>query len=655
MKRRSGPWPTCTRVLSLTTLVALLMPVLLAGCTAGSVPGEELVDPSDGSLEGELAVYIADDFERGAQTRYAIRSASGQERWLDFDVDPGIEAGTRIKVWGSQLGERFRVSSLRQTAPRFDVVTSELRNGMKYKPKSLAFVIVNIGQTPNVSLDDAKKEVVGPSASATDPCLRDYYAEVSYGTEELDGDAFQVNYTMNGCDTTPMATALRPMIDQMAGRTFNHYLWYLGTRNSSCSWSGLGEVGSPDRPQNDTWYNASRSCVVMVQEPGHNFGMQHSSSMRCSGGVSFPDTPQGACTHSEYGDPYDPMGSACRHMNAWQKTYNGWLQGCNIVRVRSSGTFTLLPLELPCDGAQVLQIPMPKTRMFMRSGGGGQATNDTLTHYYLELRTKRGVDGPLTQSVQVRVSGDFRGRAQRGALHTWILDMNPTTTGSSSFEGLGVGGVFKDPAGGVEFTVTEMDANHATVQVTMEANGGGPVCLDGTTAFEAPGPDFTSCNADIARPGAGGASGGTGGAGGGPMMGTGGMTGAGGRPGVGGAGGRTGVGGRGGNAGMSGAGTGGGPAGGTGGRPGTGGTAVPIGTGGTPVVVGTGGNTTPGTGGNTTGGTGGRGGGPGIDDDITGGCACSLSGLESSADQASLAFVLALGGVVAIRRRRRRP
>ncbi len=164
----------------------------------------------------------------------------------------------------------------------------------------------------------------------------------------------------------------------------------------------------------------------MIQEPGHNFGMQHSSSMRC-GSASFDDTPEGNCTHSEYGDPFDPMGGGCRHMNAWQKTYNGWLQGCNMVRVRSSGTFTLNPLELACDGAQVLQIPMPKTRMFMRSGGGGSATNDALTHYYLELRTKRGADMALTTSVHVRVSGDIRGRSSRG-LHTWILDMDPSST-----------------------------------------------------------------------------------------------------------------------------------------------------------------------------------------------------------------------------------
>ena len=309
----------------------------------------------------------------------------------------------------------------------------------------------------------------------------------------------------------------RAMVDQMGGGTFNHYLWYMGSRTSACSWSGLGEVGRPDRPANDTWYNGSSSCVVMIQEPGHNFGMQHSSSMDCGTEV-FPDAPDGTCTHSEYGDRYDPMGGGCRHMNGWQKTYNGWTQGCNMVRVRSTGTFTLLPLELPCDGAQVLQIPMPKTRPFMRSGGGGSATTDMLTHYYLELRTKRGVDASLTTSVHVRVSGDIKGRADRG-LHTWILDMDPAT---SNFDGMVAGKTFTDPAGGVSFTVTELDENHATVSVTMTANGGGPVCMDGTTAFATPGPAIDSCAPGIAIPG-----GGFGGAGG--ATGAGGTTGTGGR------------------------------------------------------------------------------------------------------------------------------
>src|SRR6188508_1552773 len=231
-----------------------------------------------------------------------------------------------------------------------------------------------------------------------------------------------------------------------------------------------------------------------------------------------------------------------------------------MVRVRSSGTFTLLPLELACDGAQVLQIPMPKTRMFMRSGGGGSATNDALTHYYLELRTKRGADSTLTTSVHVRVSGDFRGRSNSG-LHTWILDMDPS---SSAFNGLLAGGTFTDPGGGVSFTVTELDENHATINVTMTANGGGPVCGDGTTTFEAPGPAIDSCTSGVVMPSGSGGAGGTtgmGGAGGAAGMGgrggtggTGGAAGAAGRGGAGGTGGAAGAAGRGGAGGIGGAG-----------------------------------------------------------------------------------------------------
>ena len=521
-------------------------------------------------------------------------------RWLDFDSDPGLEPGTRIGVWGSIVGERLRVSSFRKFALPVDTVTSELRNGMKYPAKRLALILLDIGGGSNLTADNALKEIVGPSTN-TDPPLRNYYAEVSYGTEELDGRVFgPFQYSLGNCDTNGMPTQFRAMVDSMGGGTFNHYLWYMGLRTSVCAWSGLGEVGTPTRPANDTWYNGSSSCVVMIQEPGHNLGMQHSSSMDC-GTASFTDTPQGACTHSEYGDAYDPMGGGCRHMNAWQKTYQGWTQGCNMVRVRSSGTFTLLPLELPCDGAQVLQIPMPKTRMFMRSGGGGNPTNEALTHYYLELRTKRGTDMTMTTSVLVHVSGDFRGRTNSG-LHTWILDMDPA---SSAFNGLVNGGTFNDPGGGVSFTVSELDENHATINVTMTANGGGPVCGDGSTAFEAPGPSIDSCNPGIAMPGGGtGGTTGTGGAGGrggtgGSTGGTGGAAGRGGTTGTGGAAGRGGTTGTGGAAGRGGTTGTGGNATGTGG--GTGGNAT--GTGG---VTGTGGNAT-GAGG-SSGGAAGRGG-----------------------------------------------
>ena len=196
---------------------------------------------------------------------------------------------------------------------------------------------------------------------------------------------------MTGCNFSSLPSSC-------AARSPGNTITTCGTSASQvagCGFLGVAVSGTPDRPTRDSWYNASASCVVLVQEPGHNFGMLHASSMRCGTGAtarSFVDQPMGTCTHSEYGDPYDPMGRACRHMNAYMKAFQGWFGGCNMVDVTSSGTFTINPLELPCDGVQVLQIPMPKMRPFTRSGGGGPSGITTLTHYYVEFRASHGFD-----------------------------------------------------------------------------------------------------------------------------------------------------------------------------------------------------------------------------------------------------------------------
>ena len=276
--------------------------------------------------------------------------------------------------------------------------------------------------------------------------------------------------------------------------TFNHYLWYFGSQVRRASWSGLASVGTPQTPVARHLVQRSRpSCVVLVQEPGHNFGMQHSSSLRCTG-ASFADDPN-SCTAGEYGDPFDPMGGGCRHMNAWQKSFQGWLGGCNGVRVTNSGTFNLLPYEMACNGPQFLQVKGIKPRPFDRSaaGGGGDSV-ENLDFYYLELRTPLDFDGTtgnssaLTPMVLVHAASDLRTRTQRG-LHTFLLDMTPSTTSNSGFRdaGLVAGQTFTDPAGGLSITAQSVSASGATIVVTYAAGSGDPTCMDGA-AFTAPGP-----------------------------------------------------------------------------------------------------------------------------------------------------------------------
>src|SRR6185436_3033036 len=254
-----------------------------------------------------------------------------------------------------------------------------LRNATALPARSFAFVLLDMGNAAAgaAPINTTADAVMGRLISAPDS-IRNYYLSDSYGVTDVTAQVFgPIKYTMDGCSTGPLATALKPMIPG----TFQHYLWYFGSRQSACSWTGLASVGSPDKPSLNTWYNASTSCVVLVQEPGHNFGMQHSSSLSCTGGATLTDDLAG-CTASEYGDPFDPMGGGCRHMNAWQKDYQGWFGGCNGVNVTSSGTFTLLPIEQRCDGTQFLKIPAPKTRMFNRpAAGGGGATVEAFSHY----------------------------------------------------------------------------------------------------------------------------------------------------------------------------------------------------------------------------------------------------------------------------------
>ena len=497
---------------------------VVSGCTGAAIEDDGV---DDRSRRGELVVYQADDFDTGtSRTTYALRDALGGEQPLLFDSDPKLQPGTPLKVWGNATtGDTLRVTSFRRMPPPDATLQSALVGAAPFAARSFAFVIVDTGGgLTQVRWDGTMHDVTTDFLMGRlvndDDSLRNYYLGDSYQMQDITAKVIgPLQYTVSGCDTSAMATALRPMVDAQGG-PFNHYLWYYGSKNADCTWSGLASVGTPQSPQRNTWYNQSVGCVVLIQEPGHNFGMQHSSSLDC-GTAAMADDPND-CTTSEYGDPLDPMGGGCRHMNAWQKSFQGWLSSCNGVRVQSSGTFTLLPFEMACDGAQFLQIKAPKPRQFMRpAAGGGNATTENLDYYYLGARTPVDFDGTLgnsralTPQVLVHMAADLRGRTDRG-LHTFLLDMTPSTS-SFGDAALPVGVPFTDPAGGLTITVDSVSNAGATITVEYAAAGGAaPTCMDGTTAFAPPGPGMESCSGTVAPTGAAGASGaaGTGGRGG---------------------------------------------------------------------------------------------------------------------------------------------
>lgn len=567
-------------------------------------------DAPDGSVRGELRVANVSYLDGHSEREFYIAPEGSEELTrLRFSKDPEISALTPIKVWGALDTENFMVERFEVDEKKSNALLAEapepLLNGTK-RTRTVGFVLMDIGGGVDLTTAQAQTAAFG-TRGANNASLREYYLEASYNTLEFTGQVFETDVTLpSGCSTSQLLNIANNW-DTQFGMQLDHWMGYIGSNASACGWGGVGWEGNAQRAQAVSFYNSSDSCVVLAQEIGHNLGWMHAGTMDCGNDV-MPNDPS-SCSGTEYGSRISPMGGACLHLNAFDKWYQtGFFGGCNGVRVPGSGTFTLLPIEIPCDGVQALNIPMTQARSMRNSSGNAVM----VSRYYLELRTKRGLDNKSAipgPRVFVHAGPDIR-MANQSSTFNWVLDMDPSTSG---FDGMDVGDSFTDPAGGVSFTVTAMDNDRATITVNNPNGSGSPTCMD-NTAFTAPGP--TSCGTPTGGTGGMGGMAGTGGGGMGGTAGRGGMGGMAGRGGMAGIGGMAGAGGaaagQGGVAGLGGApggaagaaglaGSGGLVVGGAGGAPGAGSGGAPVAGAGISGTAGIGGSgiagSAPGTGG----------------------------------------------------------
>jgi len=467
-----------------------------------SAPAAAVASDAPGTYRGEFVTYVA-DFDDGHSERWhAVRTSDGREIKLDFDTPPTLQTGDQVRFSGKTVDGKLQVSTYERLAVPKASQKLEPPTYQAPAQDTYALVLVDLGAGANVTA--AQGQTAMFSTTPTDKSFASYYSEVSYGQYTVSGDVIgPFAFSMTTCDTTGMYKAIEP---QITG-TYNHLIYYFN-RSTLCDFGGLGEEGSVARPAKRTWMNGSLSCVVLMQEPGHNLGLMHANSIKC-GTDSFSTTPATSCTITEYGSTMSTMGAGCKQFNAYERWYMQWLSGCNGVRVPSSGTFNLMPLETQCPGAvQVLQVPFPATLAV----SDPQATTTTvnLKDYYVELRTAGGIfdaystggrgggssvtfTGP---TVFIYASDDVHVPATTGrgggGNSVWTELINTTPTGTAITGLTAVGQSFVDPAGGPTITLQSIGATGATIEVTNTTGTASPTCIDGTS-FTAPGP--TTCGA----------------------------------------------------------------------------------------------------------------------------------------------------------------
>lgn len=356
------------------------------------------------------------------------------------------------------------------------------------RTRTIAALMFDIGRGPP---DKAQVQNLLTGTSS----LQKMYQQISYGMQDLQIDLLGP-YTLdqNVClpieccgpkTSQPNGPQVQGIIAALPSK-YDHYFWVYGGAQSVSGCGTWGDQGTPGRYAVYSSYSF-HGLVGYTQELGHNFGMTHEPIMTCPSKAVFLDDPT-QCTHKEYGSQLSFMGNGPRNVSAYHSVAQGWLSKCNGVKVNGSGKYNLLPLETPCNGAQVLQIRAPKSRA-APAKGDRQGSAPMLTHYYLELRTPQGFDSKVGPMVVVSIGPDFE--LTRAAPYVYVLDQTPGDSQGTTNGGLTAGQTFEDPAGGLSFTVTAIDSTRAEVTITSTGTGA-DTCLDGS-AFTAPGLDASSC------------------------------------------------------------------------------------------------------------------------------------------------------------------
>ena len=429
----------------------------VSALASGQANAAAVTPPSPTTLSGTLAIYHKDFFDEGrGEYGLAIRSSTGQIVELTVAVIPGwLEPGMAISAEGT----------LSADGASLDVSTITV-NGMAPKTNSEVAAAPVTNKVLVMAIRFANSGVSAFTPAQIDAEMQTkvaaYYQEVSFGQQLLNittvpswlqdvgnipvflsgASAGQCDYNTIGTKADALATAL--------GYNLNNYQnrYYVLPSTGSCPWAGLAYVGF-----GRAWSNGANALWVYGHELGHNFGLWHAGSLRCTGQVIG-----GSCSISEYGDPFDVMGNIEQmHFNAMQKSQLNWIPATS-VKIHTTGTttYTLSPLESGGHSTYAVKIPAAADRI-----------------YWLEYRQPIGFDSRMSlypnNGAQIRVAKPFQFTCCGN--DTQILDMTQGTPASFGDAALLAGQTYTDSLYGISVQVISATASALTLSVVAPGSG----------------------------------------------------------------------------------------------------------------------------------------------------------------------------------------
>jgi hypothetical protein len=439
-----------TRIAAVLVALAFAVPF---GPATGAAAGAQVV------VEGRLALVVKEDFDAeeaagdtagdpagdpDGDVAYDafVETAEGRvELRLDGELPAGFENGATVRIRGRRVaggtlafdGDASSASVL-ATSPEWT------------GPRRIAVALINFSNDTSRPFSKAfANGVVFTNANS----VRAYYLEQSHGTLSITGTTFdwmKIPKSNTTCDWAGWEAAAKKGL-AARGIDLGKYtnLMLVFPKVSACHWRGMGYM-----PGGTSWINGAPRMRVVAHELGHNLGVHHAQSLRCTkNGVRV--ALSGKCTKREYGDPFSTMGASwTRHMHNLELVQMGIMPPEATRTVVATGRFTLTHASAT-TGTRIIGIPR----------GNGTAL-------YLEFRRPYGTyfdnfssTNPAVRGVTIRIAGGWSQITQ-----TQLIDTRPSTT-SFADAPLSVGRTFRDYKSGTTIKVISVSSTAAVVYITM--------------------------------------------------------------------------------------------------------------------------------------------------------------------------------------------
>ena len=421
-----------------SSLLALALSLLAAAVAFGhdGRVHDPLPDSGRGGTVGKLVLDHGDDFAAGRKTeRYHLETGRESVR-LSVAAEVAAEPGATVRVHGRRVGNLLAVDETADGTAAIETIAAAA--GSAEVDKRVLVLLINF------SNDTSQPYSTGTAHSIFFNNVAQYYMEASYGNWTTTGEVrgwWTIPDTNANCDYSNWGSLARQRATSEGINLSSFTNIVYAFPSAGCGWSGLAQVNGPW-----SWLQGTggMSTRVAAHELGHNYGAHHASTITCTaGGVRVPYSS--SCTQSEYGDPFDVMGTGTKLNWAWHRKQMTLMPATDMQTVSGSGTYTVQPVAL--NGSS------PKTLRIVRPDG---------YYWYVEYRVPFGTYDNFTAGAQPTNGVLIRLAPNTSRVQSRLVDANPGTT-TFTDAAFAPGQTFIDGLNNIRIRVDSISPTGATV------------------------------------------------------------------------------------------------------------------------------------------------------------------------------------------------